>query len=81
MFMERSKATWQSILLNSRMDCFSRQVGIAMTKNKCVFRMNMVFIFCKSDRLIAGETVPKSLRCRNIWNDIRNQPVVRIRLR
>jgi len=43
--------------------------------------MNMVFIFCKSDRLIAGETVPKSLRCRNIWNDIRNQPVVRIRLR
>jgi len=44
----RSKATWQSILLNSRLDCFA---SLAMTKNKCVFRMNMVFVFCKSDRL------------------------------
>jgi hypothetical protein len=31
MFMERSEATWQTILSAKCMDCFSRQVGIAMT--------------------------------------------------
>gem|GEM_PF-2227373 len=45
------EAMWQSIFLNSRMDCVSRQIGIAMTKGRRLFRMNNVPVFCKTDRL------------------------------